>query len=63
MDYVVCSECDRQQTSEEMEFLDVSEDAFGRDVIMFQCCNCAAVVESFVFVNRRGVSHGEEEDN
>ena len=49
--YLVCPHCHRKITEDEQyEFLDVSEDILGRDVIRFRHYQCGQAGESFVYI-------------
>lgn len=48
--YVTCPECKEQSDTEKVEFLDISSDFFGRDVMKFKCPKCKKDVEAVVYL-------------
>jgi len=46
--FVTCPECKERSDSEKVEFLDISEDFQGYDVMKFKCPHCGKEVESHV---------------
>ena len=46
---VYCSECKEWYETEEVEFIDISEDFSGRDLMTFKCKECNTEQESNVY--------------
>ena len=44
---VHCDKCDKWIEEDKVEFIDISEDISGRDVMVFRCPDCGTKQESF----------------
>jgi len=49
---VFCKECGERHETEDVKFLDVSEDIQGRDIFKFVCPVTGVITEGLVYANR-----------
>lgn len=46
---VLCSKCKERHDEQDVEFLNIEEDLWGRDVLTFKCPSCKATSKSLRF--------------
>jgi len=49
---VFCKECDKHHETEDVKFVDISEDYAGRDLFKFVCPVTGKTTEGLVYANR-----------
>lgn len=47
---VTCPECKTESDSNKVEFVDISEDMYGHDVMEFVCPKCGKTVKANVYL-------------